>query len=322
MLDEDDYGFSSTTASPPTLTSQWQIIVQTFTQSSRSPVVAIRCHPQVPMYSVATFGSGNENASLSLFELSTDRRVFSYRLRIGSLWSSEFHPRDERACTIALGLSRSAALLDRVRFNARYFYSDKSDVFALAFDADGRWLFSGARDGCVRTVDLRAPTESADEHGASSRFGRSQRGGSHTPLLAHSSSVSCVRVLADQHYLLCCATDGTLYRWDRRMDRSPVLTFGERTAWNSAEFEFSLSRFALDADERRVFVATGSTRSSMRTALIYDIDTGQRLDSIGPFQQPVKDLVVQSSWADRRAQRQRRQLCLAVDRDSIKAYEC
>ncbi len=87
--------------------------------------------------------------------------------------------------------------------------SDASDVFCTAFSEPGTFLFHGARDGNVRSVDLRAGPPVVS---------------SHLPLLHDDGSVSKIVVEHDT-LLLVARRSGVVQRWDLRMPRDATHRF-------------------------------------------------------------------------------------------------
>jgi WD40 repeat protein len=135
---------------------------------------------------------------------------FTLRLRsTGSVWCSAWHPL--RTDAFAAGGSGRAyfCVADGGAARVRELASDKSDVFCVAFDARGTIVHHGARDGNVRTVDLRAGPPAV---------------ASHLPLLHHGGSVSSIAV-ENSCELLVASHSGVVQRWDVRSCRAATETF-------------------------------------------------------------------------------------------------
>eukprot|EP01108_Squamamoeba_japonica_P006979 TRINITY_DN5792_c0_g1_i1.p1 TRINITY_DN5792_c0_g1~~TRINITY_DN5792_c0_g1_i1.p1 ORF type:complete len:437 (-),score=194.90 TRINITY_DN5792_c0_g1_i1:676-1986(-) len=127
----------------------------------------------------------------------------------GSLWCVGWLGDADDACVA--GGTRAAHLLHgigQLGGSVRLLWSDKSDVFAVASDARGDTVFHGARDGLVRTVDVRAPSGS-----------RAPRG-SHAPPMRVAGSVSHIAVERGECSLLVASHAGVVERHDRRMLRA------------------------------------------------------------------------------------------------------
>ena len=218
-------------------------------------------------------------------DTSSDQQVL--RMNRDSVWVAQWAPQTNSL--IGVGKSGGAVLLEINHNSLRRMYTGKSDVFSQCFSSDGQWLFNGSRDGKIRSVDLRSSNWNVPD-------------GSHTNVMQHLSSVSCVKQLSDQNVLVSSSIDGVVYRWDKRNVRTPVLkcsSFSEeelKAQKSSSDFHFCLSRFALDASETFVLLAGGYLRQNANRVLMYDINSGNCVtdvfENVSNFNQPILDVCV------------------------------
>ncbi|KAJ3163559.1 hypothetical protein HDU86_000140 [Geranomyces michiganensis] len=93
---------------------------------------------------------------------------------------------------------------------------DKSHVLSQAFDPTGTLLFNGCRNGLIHTYDLRESGISTAMNFVPGQFGATWCLGSH-----RSSVCSLKAISADR--LVSAAMDGSIYLWDKRSLRGPLL---------------------------------------------------------------------------------------------------
>ncbi|KAI8913745.1 WD40-repeat-containing domain protein [Powellomyces hirtus] len=140
----------------------------------------------------------------------------------------------------------------------------KTDVLSQAFDADGTLLLNGCRDGRIHAFDLRT-------HGIvrAAGFGEGQN---HPAMFKgrHASAICCLQALSSQR-LLSAAMDGSMYMWDLRNSRVPVLEFVGQVNTHTK------LNFTVDHEES-VFVTPGQDRY-IRT---WSLRTGTLLSQIPP----------------------------------------
>lgn len=155
-----------------------------------------------------------EPGCVSIFDVTRDGGLIEPSLverprQHGSVWCAAWcHARTD---AFAVGGTRRAyfCVLAQGTSRRRDLSSDTSDVFCTAFNEAGTVLFHGARDGNVRSVDLRAGPPAVS---------------SHLPLLHDDGSVSKIVVEHDA-LLLVASRNGVVQRWDLRMPRDATHRF-------------------------------------------------------------------------------------------------
>jgi len=170
---------------------------------------------------------------------------------------------------------KNALLLDFNSDKRYYLWSNKSDVLAVHFSADRNVLFTGTRDGTIRSLDLRQCS--------SDGFAFVQHG-SHFPQLFHRSPICSIKSLKDTNYLLSSTMGGAIALWDRRTVRT-VMTYPGHV--NST----TLLRFSTDFSESILFA--GGQDKMLR---IWEVGTGKLLNTYGPFQSHIPAVAYGDTW--------------------------
>lgn len=186
------------------------------------PVVAAHWHHAEPVVLLAQFGF-HQPGRVAAFRVPRHHRddddddvggadplVEPHQIatprRSGSVWCAGWNRAHDS--TVVVGGTRAAhvCVLD-ARAHSRALFSDDSDVFCAKFCSRGNVVFHGARDGNVRSFDLRAGPPARVPHG------------SHAALMKQRSSVSSIVVESDVE-LLVASHFGTVHRWDLRTCRA------------------------------------------------------------------------------------------------------
>jgi hypothetical protein len=81
---------------------------------------------------VAEFGSMAGSGMLSIMDVNFDV-LYAFSLKKGSLWTSEWAPRDER---LSLGVTSCSLLIDTSTCKVTRQYTQKSDVFSQQWDSN------------------------------------------------------------------------------------------------------------------------------------------------------------------------------------------
>ncbi|KAL1791301.1 DDB1-and CUL4-associated factor 4 isoform X1 [Sigmodon hispidus] len=130
----------------------------------------------------------------------TDQPGMLCSFRIPGAWSCAWSLNTQADNCFSTGLSRRV-LLTNVVTGHRQTYGTSTDVLAQQFAVKTPLLFNGCRSGEIFAIDLRCP---------------SQAKGCKATHIFHESSVTSVRVLKDEHYLMASDMAGKIKLWDLR----------------------------------------------------------------------------------------------------------
>lgn len=117
-----------------------------------------------------------------------------------TVWTNSWSRNPQFSNLISVGTSKGLLLWD---INSSHQISMRcgSDVFAQEFSWSRPLLYNGSRDGCIRTCDIRSAV-------------------SNWPVMCMRqgklASVTCIRALRDENYLLSSGLNGSLKLWDLR----------------------------------------------------------------------------------------------------------
>ncbi|KAJ3166039.1 hypothetical protein HDU88_003582 [Geranomyces variabilis] len=227
-----------------------------------------------------TLGEGGRPGSVHAFRYRSpmDGRMFdldplSYRLVTSkmSVFCSAVNSQqaNQGECVIAIGTEGKAVVIkdweDRNGGTVlRHIpISDKSHVLSQEFDETGTLLFNGCRNGRIHNCDLR-------ERVTSSTFNLSPGQGDVTFTGSHRSSVCTLKAISSNR-LVSAAMNGSIYMWDLRNTRSPLLELAGQVNTHTKV------NFAID-DYESTLVAAGEDRY-MRT---WSLRTGDLLSQMPP----------------------------------------
>jgi hypothetical protein len=178
------------------------------------PAVSVQWHPRENVVLLAQFGF-HQPGRVAAFRIVRDGEPLTEPFdtvqprRSGSIWCAAWNPVRENCFVVGGTRSAHVCVLDggQARPHSRPLFSDDSDVFCAKFCTRGDVVFHGARDGNVRTFDLRAGPPTRVPHG------------SHAALMKQRSCVSSIVVESDVE-LLVASHFGTVHRWDLRTCRA------------------------------------------------------------------------------------------------------
>ncbi|XP_075700488.1 DDB1- and CUL4-associated factor 4 isoform X2 [Rhinoderma darwinii] len=126
-----------------------------------------------------------------------------YNIRISNAWSCAWCLNPQLECTYAAGLRNQVLVLNAVT-DVQYTFRTNSDVLAQQFATQTLLLYNGCRSGEVFCIDLRVPSQSPKIRKKVVTF-------------SQSSSITCLRLLKDENYLVVSDMSGQIKLWDLRM---------------------------------------------------------------------------------------------------------
>ncbi|KAG9466303.1 hypothetical protein GDO78_016836, partial [Eleutherodactylus coqui] len=138
----------------------------------------------------------------TLSELDDVRPEVVYNIRI-SAWSCAWCLNPQLDCSYAAGL-RNQVLILNTATDVQHTFRTNSDVLAQQFATQTLLLYNGCRSGEVFSIDLRVPYQSPTNWKKAVSF-------------SQSSSISCLRLLNDENYLVVSDMSGKIKLWDLRM---------------------------------------------------------------------------------------------------------
>ncbi|XP_058965531.2 DDB1- and CUL4-associated factor 4 isoform X2 [Pocillopora verrucosa] len=155
------------------------------------------------MYLVSLLGYGNMSGETMIFtvEGASQRIVGRTSVQGNSVWANSWNRNPLYSNMISIGASKVALTFD-VSMKRRVIHVKcQSAVLAQEFSWSNPVLYNGSRDGCIRTCDVRVI-------------------GPNWPVMrlnqGELASITCLRVLHDENYLLASGLDGSLKLWDIR----------------------------------------------------------------------------------------------------------
>lgn len=154
-------------------------------------------------YILSLLGHGNMSGETMVFtvEGASQRIVGRTSVQGNSVWTNAWNRNPLYSNIISIGASKVALTFD-VSTKRRVIHTKcESAVFAQEFSWSHPLLYNGSRDGCIRTCDVRLI-------------------GANWPVMCLNqgklASITCLRVLHDENYLLASGLDGSLKLWDIR----------------------------------------------------------------------------------------------------------
>jgi len=197
--------------------------------------------------------------------------LYSFILNKGSLWTNEWS-NDELFTTC--GISNGALVINiESKSRIQHIWTGKSDVFAQQISSKGDILFNGSRDGLLRSFDLRADPKLA-------------LNGSHFDILKHKSSISCLKLMNDEIYILSSSM-GEISKWDRRMCKVVTKYEGHVNEY------LTQLKFAVDNSER--YIVAGGQDKYLR---IWSQSEGKLLHQLGPFDNHIYNVALSDNWVN------------------------
>lgn len=210
------------------------------------------------LYLISLLGHGTMSGETMIFQVdgAVQRIVGRNTVHGNSVWTNAWSRNPLFSHIISIGASKVALTLDvNTRRRVIHVRCD-SDVFAQEFSRRNPVLYNGSRDGYIRTCDVRLS-------------------GSNWPVMCLSqgkmASVTCLRELHDENYLLSSGLDGSLKLWDVRMTACVQNYTGHVN-----EITHGLP-FYLDASDSLIFAAGQDS-----VTRIWSVSSGELLHSI-PF---------------------------------------
>ncbi|RMX43852.1 hypothetical protein pdam_00017841 [Pocillopora damicornis] len=155
------------------------------------------------MYIVSLLGYGNMSGETMIFtvEGASQRIVGRTSVQGNSVWANSWNRNPLYSNMISIGASKVALTFD-VSMKRRVIHVKcQSAVLAQEFSWSNPVLYNGSRDGCIRTCDVRVI-------GPKWPVMRLNQG--------ELASITCLRVLHNENYLLASGLDGSLKLWDIR----------------------------------------------------------------------------------------------------------
>lgn len=156
------------------------------------------------LYIASLLGYGSMSGETMVFEVNgaSQRIVGRCAVHGSTVWTNAWNRNPLFSNIISIGASKVALTVDvNTRRRVIHVRCD-SDVFAQEFSRSNPVLYNGSRDGCIRTCDVRVT-------------------GSSWPVMClmqgKLASVTCIRVLHDENYILSSGLDGSLKMWDLRI---------------------------------------------------------------------------------------------------------
>ncbi|KAA0708588.1 DDB1- and CUL4-associated factor 4 WD repeat-containing protein 21A [Triplophysa tibetana] len=142
----------------------------------------------------------------SLFSnLNPDQPGMLCSFKISTAWSCAWCLNPQADKTFSTGLSRRVILTDAVT-GRRATYSSGSEVLAQQFTLRAPVLFNGCRSGEIFSIDLRQRDRGRSYSWQTSRF-------------FQESSITSLKLLQDENYLLAADMLGQIKLWDIRIKR-------------------------------------------------------------------------------------------------------
>lgn len=218
-----------------------------------------------PIYSATILGGGR-SGELKLYTSQLHAK-HSTKLRKGSMWCHEWSPNGQY---ISMGISKGAMILDNATMRTLNCFTEKSDVFAQAFTESSKILLNGSRDGKIRTFDIRQSMQRTPF-------------GSHASIMKHESSITCLKLLKDDNYMVANSINGVINVWDRRVCK--VVTRMEYPN------QMTSTKFSVDPNEEFVLIGGDD-----RKVYIWNLKSGEITHTLGPYAIPIKSLVFGRSW--------------------------
>ncbi|XP_071971729.1 DDB1- and CUL4-associated factor 4 isoform X2 [Engystomops pustulosus] len=129
-----------------------------------------------------------------------------YNIRISNAWSCAWCLNPRLECSYAAGLRNQVLVLNAIT-DVQYTFRTNSDVLAQQFATQNLLLYNGCRSGEVFSIDLRVPYRSPNNCRKGVTF-------------SQSSSITCLRLLQDENYLVVSDMSGQIKLWDLRMVKS------------------------------------------------------------------------------------------------------
>ncbi|XP_063295847.1 DDB1- and CUL4-associated factor 4 [Pelobates fuscus] len=132
---------------------------------------------------------------------SDGRPELFYKVKISNTWSCAWSYYPYQTNNYAVGLRQQILLVNIVK-NFRQAFKTESDVLAQQFATQSGLLYNGGRSGEVFAVDLRLPSNPFSWKKAIS--------------FHHRCSISSLRLLQDENYLMVSDMSGKIKLWDIR----------------------------------------------------------------------------------------------------------
>jgi WD40 repeat protein len=89
--------------------------------------------------------TGTEKGALTFWDLNTGTKIKSLQFE-GTIWDLDLQPNGNR---LAVGRSKAVSLIDMKNMNEELYFTQSSEVKAVAFDPTGRYLAMGTSNGYV-----------------------------------------------------------------------------------------------------------------------------------------------------------------------------
>ncbi|XP_077992739.1 DDB1- and CUL4-associated factor 4-like [Glandiceps talaboti] len=163
-------------------------------------------------------------------------RHYRYDKIDDTIWTCAWSNNIQYPGRFCIGLDKCANVIDIATNHKLIFPTQKSAVFAQTFATKSPLLFNGTRRGQVLTFDLR-----------SSRHSTAVK-------LQHKSSVSCMRLLKDENYLVASDMDNKILLWDLRKSKQVLEYSG-----HSSNFNYRHIPFYIDSTETVLYAGGQDT---------------------------------------------------------------
>ncbi|KAM4013723.1 DDB1- and CUL4-associated factor 4 isoform 1-T3 [Anomaloglossus baeobatrachus] len=122
-----------------------------------------------------------------------------YNFQFSSAWTCTWSYNPLLDCTFAAGLEKEVVVLD-VRTDIQCNFTTASDVLSQQFASQTLLLYNGCRSGEVFSLDLRIPHNDWRREIS----------------FTHRSSITCLRLLKDENYMVVSDMSGQIKLWDLR----------------------------------------------------------------------------------------------------------
>ncbi|XP_077117990.1 DDB1- and CUL4-associated factor 4 [Ranitomeya variabilis] len=130
-----------------------------------------------------------------------------FNFQFSSAWTAAWCSNPQMECTFAAGLQNQVVVLN-IHTDIQCNFLTNSAVLAQQFASQSLLLYNGCRSGEVFSIDLRVPHKNWKK-GIS---------------FSQNSSISCLRLLNDENYMVVSDMSGQIKLWDLRMVK-PVRSY-------------------------------------------------------------------------------------------------
>ncbi|KAN0021701.1 hypothetical protein ACTFIU_003845 [Dictyostelium citrinum] len=253
--------------------------------SMNSEVSSIRTNLKYPsIVSICTLGDGNKDGSVWIYSINSQptnaQCLRNLMLDERSVWCSEWNPQNEHL--ISIGGNGICYLYDLNNQKLTNKFLSKSDIFIQDFNTQGNLLFNGSRDGIVRTLDIRFKNTDFNNVSNINNSNNNNNGGNNNnnieiniinkKLNPHNSSISFIKSLIDDNYLIIGSINGVISKWDRRVNKSVIQYLHNENSGSK--------RMGISISPDQQYLSACGDDGFIR---IWNTSTGSLIKTIGPF---------------------------------------